>query len=71
LDKWTTPERINAELYKEISKHKVDATDVISKIYDIAETTRFQAKVATEIFEQLQYVFQSSNDIEETKQILQ
>ncbi|EIE83903.1 hypothetical protein RO3G_08608 [Rhizopus delemar RA 99-880] len=71
LDKWTTPERINSELYKEISRHKTDTTDAISKIYDIADTTRFQAKFATEIYEELQYVLQRTNILEEAREILQ
>ncbi|KAG1390018.1 hypothetical protein G6F58_013123 [Rhizopus delemar] len=40
--KWTTPERVNSELYREIGKHKSDTSDVISKIYEITETTRRQ-----------------------------
>lgn len=65
------PERINSELYKEISKHKTDTTDAISKIYDIADTTRFQAKVATEIYEEIQYVLQQANTLDETRDVLQ
>ncbi|KAG1446337.1 hypothetical protein G6F55_011587 [Rhizopus delemar] len=68
--KWTTPERINSELYREIGKHKSDTSDVISKIYEITETTRFQAKVATEIFEQLQYVLQQAASLDEARTII-
>ncbi|KAG1369074.1 hypothetical protein G6F61_012644 [Rhizopus arrhizus] len=71
LDKWTTPERINSELYKEINKHKSDTSDVISKIYEITETTRVQAKVAAEIYEQLQYVVQQSSNLDEARAIIQ
>ena len=71
LDKWTTPERINSELYKEINKHKSDTSDVISKIYEITETTRFQAKFTAQIYEQLQYVLQQSSNLDEARAIIQ
>ncbi|KAG1135877.1 hypothetical protein G6F37_012034 [Rhizopus arrhizus] len=47
--------RINPELYKEISRHKIDTIEAVAKIYEISETTRFQAKTITEIYEELQY----------------
>ncbi|KAG1021280.1 hypothetical protein G6F43_014285 [Rhizopus delemar] len=62
---------VDTTLYKEISRHKTDTTEAISKIYDIADTTRFQAKVATEMYEELQYVLQRTNTLEEARDILQ
>ncbi|KAG1181129.1 hypothetical protein G6F36_010105 [Rhizopus arrhizus] len=41
-----------------------------SIIYEITETTRFQAKVATEIFEQLQYVLQQAASLDEARTII-
>ncbi|KAG1406845.1 hypothetical protein G6F60_002625 [Rhizopus arrhizus] len=69
--KWTTPERINPELYKEISRHKIDTTEAVAKIYEISETTRFQAKAITEIYEELQYVLQHTTNWEEARDIIQ
>ncbi|CAO3670237.1 unnamed protein product [Rhizopus stolonifer] len=71
LGKWTTPERINPELYKEISRHKIDTTKAISKIYEISETTRLQAKTITETYEELQYVLQHTTNWEEVRAIIQ
>ncbi|KAG2216301.1 hypothetical protein INT45_012479, partial [Circinella minor] len=70
LDEWTIPERINNDLYKEISKYKTETSDIISKIYKISDTTRFQAKVAAEIYEQLKYVLEQSKDLAEAQTIL-
>lgn len=65
------PERVNLELDKEIYKYNIDTTEAIFRIYEITETTRFEAKNITETYEDLQYVLQHTNSWEEARNIIQ
>ncbi|KAI9470509.1 MAG: hypothetical protein EXX96DRAFT_584586 [Benjaminiella poitrasii] len=69
LDEWTTPERVNGPIYKEISRSKINLIEAINEIYDITETTKFQAKVAVEIYEQLQYLLKNELSPEQIRPV--
>lgn len=53
LDEWTTPEKINKSVYPELKRHTIETSQVVNHVYKITGNTRFQAKTATELFEQL------------------
>ncbi|ORE04465.1 hypothetical protein BCV72DRAFT_211208, partial [Rhizopus microsporus var. microsporus] len=51
-----TPEETNPNFVKKLKKWKVDSHQLVNTIYRLTENTRIQARAATEIYEQLQYV---------------
>ncbi|KAI9482752.1 MAG: hypothetical protein EXX96DRAFT_630758 [Benjaminiella poitrasii] len=55
-DVWNTPEETNPNFVPQLKKWKVDTLQHINTIYRLTENARIQAKAATEIYEQLQYV---------------
>ncbi|KAI8880445.1 hypothetical protein K501DRAFT_286894 [Backusella circina FSU 941] len=69
MGEWTTPEKINKTVAPYLKKHSTETAKVVNTIYKITDNTRFQAKVAMEIFEQLQYVMEEA-DNEEAKEIV-
>jgi hypothetical protein len=56
LDEWATPEKINKTILPYLKRHSTETTMVVNTIHKITENTRFQARVAMDLFEQLQYV---------------
>ncbi|KAG0756033.1 hypothetical protein G6F66_011108 [Rhizopus arrhizus] len=55
-EEWNTPEEINPNFIKKLKQWKVDSHHLVTTIYRLTETTRLQARAATEIYEQLQFV---------------
>lgn len=53
---WNTPEEINPNFTPKLKGWKVDSLHLVNTIYRVTENTRIQARAATEIYEQLQYV---------------
>jgi hypothetical protein len=70
LDEWTTPEKINKTILPYLKRHSTETAIVVNTIYKITENTRFQAKAAMEIFEQLQYVLQEATSQAEATAII-
>ncbi|KAG2221680.1 hypothetical protein INT45_002718 [Circinella minor] len=66
LDEWTTPEKINKSVFPYLKRHTTETTQVVNTIYKITENTRFQARVAMEIYELLQLAFTTNNEETET-----
>ncbi|KAG0736809.1 hypothetical protein G6F29_009089 [Rhizopus arrhizus] len=70
LDEWTTPEKINKSIYPELKRHTVETSYVVNHVYKLTENTRFQAKTATEIFEQLNFLTTGTLGEEEMQSII-
>ncbi|KAI9484203.1 MAG: hypothetical protein EXX96DRAFT_537482 [Benjaminiella poitrasii] len=64
LTNWPTPRRPNSKITSE------KTILVVNTIYKITENTRFQARVAMEIFEQLQYVLHGDPSPAEANSII-
>ncbi|KAG1144100.1 hypothetical protein G6F37_001511 [Rhizopus arrhizus] len=71
LDEWITPEKINKTILPYLKRHSTETTMVVNTIYKITDNTRFQARVAMEIFEQLQYVLEEAANQAEAKTIIE
>lgn len=55
-EEWTRGEKPNKECTSIYKKHKVDTYQVLNTIYNNSESTRLQARAATELFEKAQYL---------------
>ncbi|KAG1153110.1 hypothetical protein G6F37_010652 [Rhizopus arrhizus] len=64
-EEWNTPEEINPNFIKKLKQWKVDSHHLVTTIYRLTETTRLQARVATEIYEQLQFVAERGWQLED------
>lgn len=70
-DEWFKPERVNKSLLPKLKAHKVDTQQIVNTIYKITENTRFQAAVAVDIYERLQYALEAATDVQEVRQIME
>lgn len=57
-DEWTVPEKINKSLLPYLKRHQTEIAQVVATSQKITEATRFQARVAMEIFEELQLLLE-------------
>lgn len=64
-EEWNTPEEINPNFIKRLKQWKVDSHHLVTTIYRLTETTRLQARAATEIYEQLQFVAERGWQLED------
>ncbi|KAG1135690.1 hypothetical protein G6F37_012601 [Rhizopus arrhizus] len=62
--------KINKTILPYLKRHSTETAMVVNTIYKITENTRFQARVAMEIFEQLQYVLQEATSQAEATAII-
>lgn len=67
---WLLPKKINKSVLPYIKKHHTETTSIITTIQKCTEHTRFQARVAMEIFEELQGLLQAS-DQQQARRILE
>ena len=70
-NEWLVPEKINKSVLPYIKKHSTDTINVINSIQKITENTRFQARVAMEIFEELQGLLHQNPDQQQARRILE
>lgn len=71
LDEWTTPEKINKSVLSYLKRHTTETTQVVQSIYKITDNTRFQARVAMELFEELQWVLHEASTQAEARTVIE
>jgi hypothetical protein len=55
-EEWVTAETINPNFINDLKQHKVDSIQLTTTIHRLTETTRIQARAATQIYEKLNFM---------------